>query len=84
MLEGEHSLKMSDPQLLRFGIYSVLKILNERMTQSVNESVIYKGVYRTAPATLGLLTTWGSPVDGRPFPMPLQKYAKFTYLGKLL
>ena len=29
---GEHSLQMSAPQLLRFGIDSVLKILNERIT----------------------------------------------------
>ena len=52
---GEHSLKMSAPQLLRFGIDSVLKILNERITQSVNQSVNDEGVYRTALATPGLL-----------------------------
>ena len=41
MVGLEHSLKMSAPQLLGLGIYSVLKILNNRMT---------------APATPGLLT----------------------------
>ena len=35
---------------LRFGINSVLKILNETITYSIND----KGVYRTAPATPGL------------------------------
>ena len=51
MVGGEHSLKISAPQLLWFGIDSVLKIMNERITQSVND----EGVYRTAPATPGLL-----------------------------
>ena len=36
---GEHSLKISAPQLLRFGIDIVLKILNKRITQGMNESV---------------------------------------------
>ena len=53
MVGVEHSLKISAPQLLRFGIDSVLKILNERMTYSVND----EGVYRSAPATPGLLKT---------------------------
>ena len=39
MVGGEHSLKMS--QLSRFGIYSVLKILNKRITNLNNESVNY-------------------------------------------
>ncbi len=34
---GEHSLKSSAPQLLRFGIDSALKILNERMTELINQ-----------------------------------------------
>ena len=51
MVGGEHSLKMLALTLLRFGIDSVLKILNKRITQSVND----KGVYRPAPATPGLL-----------------------------
>ena len=61
MVGDEHSLKVLAPQLLRFGIDSVLKILNERMTQImtywINESVNDEGVYRTAPATPGLLIT---------------------------
>ena len=52
MVGGEHSLKISAPQLLRFGIDSVLKILNKKMTQWINYD---KGVYRIAPATPGLL-----------------------------
>ena len=31
MVGGEHSLKISAPQLLRFGIDSVLKILSKRI-----------------------------------------------------
>ena len=54
---GEHPLKISAPQLLRFGIDSVLKILNERMTDSINESMSDGGVGRTAPATPVLLMT---------------------------
>ena len=34
---GEHSLKISGPWLLRFGKEGVLKILSQRMTESVNE-----------------------------------------------
>ena len=48
---GEHSLKISAPQFWRFGIDSFLKILNERMTEIMND----KAVYRTASATPGLL-----------------------------
>ena len=36
---GELSLRISAPQLLRFGINSVLNILNKRMTYSMNESI---------------------------------------------
>ena len=36
MVGGEHSLKISAPQLLRFGIDSVLKILN---TNLINELI---------------------------------------------
>ena len=43
------------PQLLRFGIGSVLKILNKRITDSVSELISDKGVLRTAPAIPGLL-----------------------------
>ena len=55
MVGEEHSLKTSAPQLLLFGIDSVLKILNKRITKSVNESVNDEGVYRTALAPPGLL-----------------------------
>ena len=51
----ELSLKVSAPQLLWFGINSVLKILNKSMTKSINQSIDDKGVYRIAPATPGLL-----------------------------
>ena len=51
MVGGEHSLKISAPQLLRFGKDSVLKILSERITHLMN----YKSVYKTALATPGLL-----------------------------
>ena len=47
MMGGEHSLKILAPQLLRFGIDSVMKVLNERIK--------YKGVYRTAPTTPALV-----------------------------
>ena len=55
MVGGEHSLHISAPQLLRFGIDSVLKILNERISLWMNKLINYEGVYRTAPATAGLL-----------------------------
>ena len=44
MVGGEHSLKMSAPQLLRFGIDSVLK-----MTQWMNHEGVYgtKGLLKT-------------------------------------
>ena len=54
MVGGEYSLKITAPQLLQFGIDSVLKILNKRITEWMND-INYKGVYRTAPATLALL-----------------------------
>ena len=44
---GDHSLHISAPQLLPFGIDSVLKILNERITQLMNQSMNDKGVFRT-------------------------------------
>ena len=55
MVGGEHSLKISAFELLLFGIESVWKILNKRITNSVDELISYKIVYRTAPATPGLL-----------------------------
>ena len=39
MVRGEHSLKISAPQLLQIGIKSVLKILNKRMTKWMNDLI---------------------------------------------
>ena len=46
MVGGKHSLKILAPQLLRFGIDSVLKVLNKRITQRINKLMNHKGVYR--------------------------------------
>ena len=54
MVGGEHSLKISAFKLLLFGIESVWKILNKRITNSVNELINYEIVYRTALATPGV------------------------------
>ena len=37
MVEGKHSLTISSAQLLRFGIDSVLEILNKSITQLIDE-----------------------------------------------
>ena len=58
MVGGEHSLKSLASKLLPFGIYDVLKIWRKRLTQLMNESINDEAVYRTAPATPGLLNTW--------------------------
>ena len=56
MVRGEHSLKFFAPQLLRFVKDSVLKILEGWLNnESMNEWFNDKGVFRTAPATPGLL-----------------------------
>ena len=55
MVGGEHSLQISAPQLLWFGIDSALKIFPQTMSQSVNESINDGGDCKTAPTTLGLL-----------------------------
>ena len=47
----EHSLKISALNLLWFCIDTILKILNERIIELMND----KGAYRGAQATLGLL-----------------------------
>ena len=39
MVGGENFLKISAPKLIQFGIDSVWEILNERLTQSMNEWV---------------------------------------------
>ena len=54
---GKHSLKISGPQLIRFGSEGILKIWRKRLTQLVDELMNHKGVCRTAPATPGLLNT---------------------------
>ena len=55
MVGGEHSLKISAPQLLWFGIDSTLNIFPQTMTQLMNELINDRGDCRTAPATPGLL-----------------------------
>ena len=52
---GEHSLKISDPWLLLFVIYDIMKIWRKRLTDWINQWISDKAVYRTAPATPGLL-----------------------------
>ena len=37
-------------------VYDIMKIWRKRLTQSVSQSVNDEAVYRTAPATPGLLT----------------------------
>ena len=55
MVRGEHSLKISVPQLLWFSIDSALKIFPQNMTELMNELMNDEAVCRTAPATPGLL-----------------------------
>ena len=55
MVGGGHSLKISAPQLLWFGIDSTLNIFPQTMTQLLNQFINHRGVWRTAPATPGLL-----------------------------
>ena len=52
---GEHSLKISVLKLKLFGIYDVVNIWRKRIGDLINEFVNHKAVYRTAPATRGLL-----------------------------
>ena len=52
---GEHFLKIIAPKLFRFEIDSILKIFSQRVSQLINQSMNYKGVCGTAPATPGLL-----------------------------
>ena len=56
MVGGEHSLKISAPQLLWFGIDSTLNIFPQTISESVTELMNHGGDCRTAPATPGLLT----------------------------
>ena len=55
MVGGEHSLKISAPQLLWFGIDSTLNIFPQTITDLINELINHGGDCRTAPATPGLL-----------------------------
>ena len=56
---GELSHKISPLQLLWLGVDSFLKILKDLLVnESINEFINDEGVYRTAPATPGLLITW--------------------------
>ena len=54
MVGEEHSLKLSAPQLLWFGIDSALNIFPQTIAQSLTY-LNDEAVYRTAPATPGLL-----------------------------
>ena len=56
---------MSALQILRFEIDSVLKILNKRITESMNEILSNGGDCRTALATPGWLKTESQGVDVR-------------------
>ena len=48
--------------LLSPEINDVLKIRRKRVSESINQSIGDKGVYKTAPATPGLLTIHVSPL----------------------
>ena len=52
---GQHSLKISAPQLSPFVFYDIMKIWRKRMSDLTNEWMNDEAVYRTAPATPGLL-----------------------------
>ena len=49
MVGSEHPLKISAPKPLRFGIDSVLKILNKRITKSLNEEEEEKKKKKVTP-----------------------------------
>ena len=72
MVGGEHSLKISAPQLLWFGIDSTLNIFPQTISESVNELINHGGDCRTAPATPGLLTIY--------FNLLVQKFIAYVYL----
>ena len=55
MVGGEHSLKISAPQLLWDGINSALLEAISTNHDLMNELINYEAVCRTAPATPGLL-----------------------------
>ena len=49
MVEGELSLKILAPQLLWFGIDSVLKVRNKRITHLINMNEFMKKVFIEQP-----------------------------------
>ena len=57
MVGHEHFLQITAYELLRFGIYDVVKIWRKRLNQLINQLIIKKGYCRIAPATPGLLIT---------------------------
>ena len=62
MLGVKHFLKISASQLLRFGITSVLKILNKRITHLIiNKLIIVKDAYRTNRYTRPENLAWYHP-----------------------
>ena len=66
MVGVDHHLKMSAPLLSRFGCNDVLKILMERVTQSVNYSGNYEGVCRTTPDLLKSVVQTVGKYRGQP------------------
>ena len=58
MVGGEHYLNVLGSEFLRFVIEGAVKIFLERLSYSVNYSLIDKGVRRKALATLGLLNIY--------------------------
>ena len=55
---GEHSLTISAPLLLLLLIYDIMKIWRKKLTDSLNQWINDKAVYRTTPATPGLLNIY--------------------------
>ena len=55
----EHSLKISALELFQFGFDSVLKMFGLKGHLIINELINHEPVYRTAPATLGMLIIQG-------------------------
>ena len=71
---GEHSLKILDPLLLRFGSEGFWNILRKRMSHSMNQ---WQSWFWKAPTTLGLSKLDGvGPVDNRPSTNKLHHFVK--------
>ena len=59
--------KLQVPSSYSFeGLEGILKIWRKSMNELMNDLMNHKGVFKTAPATLGLLTRNGSPVGSSP------------------